>query len=223
MKTAIVVGMQSEANIVGQRPDTIVVVGAGDANKLAADLEAAIAGGCDHVLSFGACGALDPALEAGQIVVGWSLTGPALTIACDRAWASSLLASAGGKIVVATVATKTVASAADKAALRILTHADVVDFETCVAARVASAHGIRFAMLRAVSDTADQDIPPAALAALGAGGGVDVWAVIEQLAADDAQLPALMRLAESSSLAFGALAQALADIGMNYGAADDAP
>jgi hypothetical protein len=50
-----------------------------------------------------------------------------------------------------------------------------------------------------------------------------VWAVIEQLAADDAQLPALMRLAESSSLAFGALAQALADIGMNYGAADDAP
>jgi adenosylcobinamide amidohydrolase len=78
-------------------------------------------------------------------------------------------------------------------------------------------------MLRSVSDTADQDIPPAALAALGAGGGVDVWAVIEQLAADDAQLPALMRLAESSSLAFGALAQALADIGMNYGAADDAP
>jgi hypothetical protein len=217
MKTAVVVGMQSEANIVGQRPDTVVIVGAGDAAKLAADLQAAIAGGCDRVLSFGTCGALDPVLEAGAIVVGWSMTGPALTIPCDRAWASSLAAATGGRVVVATVATSTVATAADKAALFAQTKACVVDFESYVAARVAWDKRVPFAMLRAVSDTADQDIPPAALTALDAGGGIDVWAVIDSLAGDDAQLPALLRLADSSTLAFNALAKALADAGVDYG------
>jgi hypothetical protein len=73
-------------------------------------------------------------------------------------------------------------------------------------------------MLRAVSDAADQDIPPAALAAMNAAGGIDVWAVIDSLAGDDSQLPALMKLADSSQLAFNILAQALADVGINYGA-----
>jgi hypothetical protein len=104
MKTAVVVGMRSEANIVGQPDNAVVVIGAGNAAKLASELNAAIDGGCDHVLSFGTWGALDPAIKAGEIGVGWSLVGAGLTTSCDRAWASSLIAATGARAVAVTIA-----------------------------------------------------------------------------------------------------------------------
>jgi hypothetical protein len=216
MKFAIVVGFAQEAAIVGNPDNAVVIVGGGNAAKLASELNAAIDGGCDHVLSFGTWGALDPAIKAGEISVGWSLVGAGLTTSCDRAWASSLIAATGARAVVVTISATTVATAADKAALRVQTGADVVDFETLVAARVAWNRGVKFAALRAASDTADQDIPPAALKALGAGGGLDVGAVIGSLFGDLRELPALERLDTSSRAAFDALPRALADIGINF-------
>ena len=218
MKTAVVVGMKSEAAIIGQRPDTVVISGAGDAARLAADLEAAIAGGCDHVLSFGTCGALNQKLKAAQIVVGWRLLGVGPTISANRDWSVNLEGLSGGSPVSAAFALATVSTAAQKAAFFAATGADVIDLESYVAANGAKAHNLPFAMLRAVSDTADQAIPPAAMAALNAEGGIDFASVIASLAANDAQIPALFKLADSSALAFNALARALANIGMNYGA-----
>ena len=220
MRFAIVVGFGQEAEIVGHPDNAVVIIGAGNAGRLASDLQAAIDGGCDHVLSFGTWGALDPAIKAGEIGVGWNVVDPSLAISCDREWASSLIAATGARREIVTLSATTVATAAAKAALRDHTGATVVDFETLVAARVAWNRGVKVAALRAVSDTADQDVPPAALAALGAGGQLDVGAVIGSLAGDVTQLPSLMRLDESSTLAFDALAQALADIGINFGAPD---
>jgi adenosylhomocysteine nucleosidase len=216
-KTAIVVGMQSEANIVGNPDNAVVIIGAGDAAKLASDLADAINGGCDRVLSFGTCGALNPKLKAGEIVVGTAADG-SFPIMFDLTWTDRLVAQTNGTRVVVTGAKSTVAIAAQKADLFADSGADVVDLETCIAALFAWIKCVPFAMLRAVSDTADQDIPPAALAALNSGGGVDVWAVVDSLVGDAKQLPALIRLANSSTLAFNALAMALADIGINYGA-----
>jgi hypothetical protein len=218
MKFAIVVGFAQEAAIVGSPDNAVVIIGGGNAAKLASELNAAIDGGCDHVLSFGTWGALDPAIKAGEIGVGWSLVGAGLTTSCDRAWALSLIAATGARAVVVTISAETVATAASKAALRLRTRADVVDFETLVAARVAWNRGVKFAALRSASDTADQDIPPAALAALRAGGGLDIGAVIGSLAGDVSQLPALVALDASSRAAFDALPLALADIGINFGA-----
>jgi nucleoside phosphorylase len=216
--TLVVVGMKSEANIVSTMPDTVVVIGAGAAIQLTADIEAAIAGGCDHVLSFGTCGALAPDLVAGQLVVGTLIEdAPNLDIDCDETWAASIEAATGATPVSVTTAATTVATVAEKATLFASSHADVVDLESCVAARVAKAHNLPFAVLRAVSDAADQDIPPAALAALTATGNIDVGAIIASLTIDDDQIPALLKLADTSALAFNALAQALADLGINYG------
>ena len=220
MRFAIVVGFGQEAAIVGHPDNAVVIIGAGNAAKLASDLEAAIDGGCDHVLSFGTWGALDPAIKAGEIGVGWNIVSPSLTIACDREWASSLIAATGARREIVTLSATTVATAAAKAALRDHTGATVVDFETPLAARIAWNRGVKFTALRAASDTADQDVPPAALAALGAGGSLDIGAVIGSLAGDMSQLPALLRLDASSHAAFDALAQALANIGINFGAPD---
>ena len=69
MKFAIVVGFGQEAEIVGHPDNAVVIVGAGNTTKLASELQAAIDGGCDHVLSVGTCGALDPALKAGDVII----------------------------------------------------------------------------------------------------------------------------------------------------------
>ena len=217
-KIVFVCGLLQEAAILGKSDNAVVIVGAGDAVKLAADLHAAIEGGCTHVLSFGTCGALNQAIKVGEIVVaGMMVDPPASSLFCDAAWSKNLRDLSGGRPVVGTVSAATVATAADKAALYAATKADVVDMESWIAAAVAHARGVPFAMLRAVSDAADQDVPPAALAAMDETGGVDAWGVIESLGHDDEQLSALLDLADSADLAFAALAKALADIGINYG------
>ena len=218
MKIALVCGMKQEAAILGNPDNAVVIVGAGNAEKLAAAVNEAIDDGCTHVLSFGTCGAISPAIPAGKIVVaGMIVDPPAPGIFCDAAWSKNLRVLSGGWPVVATTSAATVATAAGKAALRDATKADVVDMETGVATYIAAARGAPFAMLRAVSDAADQDVPPAALAAMDETGGVDAWGVIESLGHDDEQLSALLDLADSADLAFAALAKALADIGINYG------
>ena len=217
-RLALVCGMKSEAAILGKPDNAVVIVGAGNAVKLATDLHAAIDGGCTHVLSFGTCGALNPVIKTGEIVVaGMMVDPPASGIFCDAAWSKNLRERTGGRPVIGTISAVTIATAAAKAALYAATKADVVDMESWAAAAVAHAHGVPFAMLRAVSDAAGQDVPPAALAAMDAAGGVDAWGVIESLVEDDEQLPALMALDASSRLAFDALAKAVIDIGINFG------
>jgi hypothetical protein len=221
MKIALVCGMLQEAAILGHPDNAIVIVGAGNAEKLAADLEAAIAGGCDHVLSFGTCGALNPALKVGDLVVaGLMVDPPSPGIFCDAAWSKRLRDLTGARPVVGTVSVATVATAADKAALYAATKADVVDMESLIAAR-SKARGIPFAMLRAVSDAANQDIPAAALAAMDKMGGVNwqavIWTLFDTFSSDHEEMLALLKLANSAEAAFEALAKALANIGINFG------
>jgi len=61
-------GLVREAAIIA-RPGFVVVAGGGDSARLERELEAAVAG-ASLVLSCGVAGALDPALRAGDVVVG---------------------------------------------------------------------------------------------------------------------------------------------------------
>ena len=215
------VGSLMEANCVGQQDDAIVVVAAGNPTKFAADVRGALDAGCTHVISVGMCGALDPTLKAGAVVVGGMVVNPPTSqIICDEPWSGKLWRYAGAKIVTATYSPTTVATSAGKVALFARTGADVVDCETWIAGSAAKERGVPFAMLRTVSDEADQDIPPAALAALNTNGGVDVWSFLTNLIAalpkDHEEIPEIMRLIDTSTLASNALVKALTDITMNY-------
>lgn len=68
MTILVACGLTREAAIIA-RPGLVVVAGGGDAARLERELEAA-AGGVSAVLSCGVAGALDPALRAGDVVVG---------------------------------------------------------------------------------------------------------------------------------------------------------
>jgi hopanoid-associated phosphorylase len=198
----IVVGLVREARIA--RRWGRVVVGR-------AALSAAMADPPSALLSFGLCGALDPALRAGDVLIADAVVGAAGRIAADGAWTRSLRAAlpdarrgamSGGDVIVATPAAK--------AALARASGAAAVDMESHHVATAAQAHGLPFAVLRAVSDDARQALPRAAAAGFGSDGEPDVAAVIRALARAPWELPALIRVAIEAERAFKALERAAA-------------
>ncbi len=220
-------GLRREARIIA-RPGWTVVAGGGDAARLERELEAAV-GGAAAVLSCGVAGALDPGLRAGDVVVGHirhagfvpastapkgspllvARWGPEQVRGDELAdWLAHHLPHAHRGTVIG--ADTIVASAAEKAALHAATGAIAVDMESPVAARVAARHGLPFAILRTISDTAGHALPPAALVGMKRDGGVALGAILASLARDPRQLPALIRTGRDAGAAFAALRRALA-------------
>jgi adenosylhomocysteine nucleosidase len=216
---AVVVGMASEAALIGQRSDCIVIIGAGDAKALTAKLEAAIVAGATSVLSFGICGALAPDMIAGEVVIGTSVSYQLSRIAVDFSWANRLLQLLPSAQMARFAWSNTaVARLADKAALRRAVGADVVDEETFLAASLAATHGIPWVALRAVSDGANFELPPAALVKLTAAGKDNMSAILDSIAGDIWQIPELMELGATTAYAMKNLKTALARIGNNFSA-----
>ncbi|WCM25649.1 phosphorylase [Sphingomonas sp. QA11] len=98
-----------------------------------------------------------------------------------------------------------IASVAEKHTLHTTTNALAVDMESHIAARVAARHGLPFAIVRAISDTADHALPPAALVGMRPDGSMALGAVLASLARNPRQLPALIRTGRDAGHAFSAL------------------
>ncbi|MEG3147313.1 phosphorylase [Sphingomonas sp. RT2P30] len=238
MTILVACGLTREARIIA-RPGLTVVAGGGDAARLEAALEAA-AGGSTMLLSSGLAGALDPALKAGDVVVGSLFShlpgtgrgtareasgggGEPQTLRAGQSpstsfagppprsgevffgWLASQLPEATVGTILAT--DSIIASAAEKRDLFARTGAIAVDMESHIAARVAARHGLPFAIVRTISDSADQALPPAALVGMKPDGSVALGAVLASLARHPAQLPALIATGRSAGRAFAALSR----------------
>jgi len=119
----------------------------------------------DGIVSTGFCGALDPALHVGDIVR------EVLTL--DRV----------------------AVTAAEKRALRERTGAGAVDMESAAIARKAAEWGVNFRVVRAVSDTAADDLPLDFNSYRGAEGRFSRTRIaLAALARPFAAVPALLRL-----------------------------
>lgn len=227
MTLLVACGLRREARIIA-RTGVTVVAGGGDAARLERALEAAV-GAATAVLSCGVAGALDPWLRAGDVVVGTVFPGESRDPVSPHQFAkdgvskrpssqpnpgtalaerlAALLPHARRGAVVG--ADAIVGSVAEKAAFRAATGAIAVDMESHVAARVAERHGLPFAILRTISDSADHALPPAALVGMKRDGGVALGAILASLARDPAQLPALIRTGQGAGAAFRSLRRAL--------------
>ena len=237
MTILVACGLQREAAIIA-RAGLYVIAGGGDAARLERELEASIApDGISGLLSCGIAGALDPTLRAGDVVIG-ELDGalhpgegrglasqaavtedvalkpgsPQLGPGVRRGeslveWLAPHLADAHRGTIIG--GNTIIASAAEKATLYAETGALAVDMESHIAARVAARHGLPFAILRTISDTADHALPPAALVGMKPDGGVALGAVLASLARYPAQLPALIRTGRDAGAAFASLRRAL--------------
>jgi hopanoid-associated phosphorylase len=201
-----VVGMTREAKILGA--EAPVLIGGGDSGALAATLEAELAAGVAGVVSFGLCGALDPEIAVGDVVIGEAVA-DGDCFAADAAWTSRIVAALPnahrGRFARAD---RPIASIAEKAALRQATGAVAVDMESWVVARLAGAHRVPFVVVRGVSDGARRALPHAAQVGLGPDGRPAVRAVMASLRSDPWQIGALIRTALEAEDGFHALERA---------------
>ncbi|MBY0283384.1 MAG: phosphorylase [Sphingomonas sp.] len=216
----IACGLQREAAILS-RDGVLAIPGGGDAARLEAALEAATYD-ATMILSCGIGGALDPALKAGDLVLHLPPFVPSVVegrAKSDVIGVSTALDTNGrGEFVERLTAAlphahlgpiigqdHIAATVAEKAALHAATGALAVDMESHIAARVAARHGLPFAAIRTISDTASETLPPAALVGMNPDGSMALGKVLLSLARDPAQLPALIRTGRSAEAAFRAL------------------
>ena len=203
----IVCGLKREAAIL-KGPGRATICG--DAPTLRARLEEAARFRPSLVVSWGLCGGLDPRLRPGDLILAKEVVSDDGAIPTDEAVTASLaqrLVGAGARVVVDRLAgaAAPVLTAAAKAELRRATGAAGVDMESLIAGQYALEQRTPFAILRAVADPAERDLPPLVLKAVDSDGGINALAVIGELIRSPGQLAGLSAAARDSRIAFKAL------------------
>ena len=196
-RIGVVVGLTTEARI-ARRFFARVEIGGGTALGAEAAVRRLIGQGVGALVSFGLAGGLDPLLRPGAVIVpdavvtqGRSMaTDPALNLLLGGETAHTLLGADG---IAATVVAKQY--------LFVATSCAAIDLESGAVARA----GLPFAVLRAICDPAERDLPPAALSALSDAGAIGFLRVIGSVVARPGQLPALLALGRDAAAARRAL------------------
>jgi hopanoid-associated phosphorylase len=170
------------------------------------------------VISIGIAGALEPALRAGDVIVGERVVTANAAFPADAKWTARLAATLPTIRIGALLGRGEIADSADvKQALYRSTGADAVDMESHLAALAAQDRALPFAALRVISDTADQSLPSAALVAMKPDGSIALGRVLKSVAMNPAQIPALIRTARESEKAFAALLRCVEVLGPGLG------
>lgn len=200
-------GLAAEAKI-ARAAGFPVVIGAGDRGRTAALVESAVAD-ANCLISFGIAGALAPNLQAGDVIISAEVVSDDNRWRVDerfrarvddlareiRAFQGPVL---GARAILATEAAKSRAWRE--------TGALAVDLESDVVARIASRAGLPFLVVRTIADTADRDLPPAALIPLSQAGTPNLARVLGSVLRQPRQIGTLIRLAQETRMALLALA-----------------
>jgi adenosylhomocysteine nucleosidase len=205
----IVVGLAAEARI-ARSLGCPVAIGGGAAAGAARAAQTLVAQGVTGLVSFGLAGGLAPGLPAGSILVpervvdaagGWWMA--------DATLSARLGSPAGSLLAVADI----VATAAAKDRLWQESGALAADIESGAVASCAAASGLGFAVLRAVCDPAERDLPPAAVTALDSAGRIRTGALLRSLARRPGQVVALVALGRDAAAARSALLARVRSLG----------
>ena len=203
----IVCGLKREAAILAGPGRTTLC---GNASTLRLRLAEAASLTPSLVVSWGLCGALDPRFRPGDLILGAEVVSGGGAVRADEAVTSSMaqrLGGAGARVVVERLAASDapILTAAAKAELRRATGAVAVDMESLIAGQYALKQRIPFAILRAVADPAERNLPSLALEAVAPDGGIDTVAIIGALIRSPSQFAGLRAVATDSGAAFRAL------------------
>ena len=207
-RPGFVTGLRAEARLAA--PLGPVAIGGGLPAGAAEAAARVLAEGVSAIVSFGLCGGLASALRPGDLVVPRAVLWRGRSYPVDAALAAAL----GGiseKLLLADEGP--VADPREKLARFAATGAAAIDLESGAVAEVAARANMPFAVLRAVCDPADAELPPAALIALDAGGRIAPWRVAGSLVRKPGQLAALLALGRAAAVARRALVRRVGDIG----------
>ena len=188
-RLGVVTGLAFEAECLSGLDRTIdlqIRVAGASSERARQASEALIATGCDGLLSFGVAGGLDPALDAGALVVATNVIGPngrrygATSDRTDRL-AARLGNNPGVHLGTIAGRDRPVAEPPMKAKLHAETGALAVDMESHEVAAAAIAAGLPFLAIRAVSDRADSRLPEWLSGTVRTDGSVRLLAVVGRL------------------------------------------
>ena len=169
-------------------PGVVAIAGGGIAERLEERLHAAVRDGAAGIVSYGLTGGLADGLRIGDWVVGDRIKG-AIDHGCHSGWRDAIAARLPGARVGAFFADgRMIDTITEKRALGVNHDALAVDMESHVAARVAQAHGLPFAIVRIVSDEVDHLLPHAITVSMRPDGGFDRTRMRASLAAAPEQM-----------------------------------
>jgi adenosylhomocysteine nucleosidase len=201
---ALIVGMASEARI-ARRSGLSIAIGGGTPQGARVAAEQLLQEGARSLVSFGLAGGLDPALTPGDLLAAETVLSGGRLFPCDAALVRRLgvrsvpLLLAGDAIV---------ATAREKARLYAESGAAAVDLESGAVAELATEAGIPLAVLRAICDGADRNLPRAAMEGLDSAGRIAPFKLVAALLRDPAQIFGLIALGRDAARARSALLKA---------------
>jgi len=184
-----------------------VVIRAGDRDRTVA-LVATAAAQTNCLVSFGIAGGLSPELEAGTVIVSGEVVSGPDHWAIEprlRGQLSQFARSIGAVEGLVLGASSILATRIEKRRAWAATRALAVDLESEIVARIATALGIPFIVLRTIADTARRDLPPASLIPLSAEGKPRVSRVLAGVLRRPVQLAGMIGLAQETRIALSAL------------------
>lgn len=152
-----------------------------------------------RVFTCGFAGGLDPSLKVGDTVFSTSDVG-----------LGRLLSAAGARPVQFHSASGIASTSAEKLELRRATGADAVEMESGVIQAVCGERGIPCTTLRAISDTAGENLPLDFNVLMGPSQELRYGKLAVSLLKSPGRIPALIRLQKQSRTAAEALARVLA-------------
>lgn len=169
---------------------------------MAAALDAMLTPGCRGLLSFGIAGGLDPALRPGTALIASAVIDHGESNATDARWSRALL-DAHPAAVHAPILGVDEAMTDRAAKVHHFRHtgAAAVDMESHIAAAAAKRHGLPFAALRVIADSAKRRVPSCALRGVRDDGSTDPFAVLRALMRRPADIAGLIVIARDAWIA----------------------
>lgn len=169
-------------------PGIVAIAGGGVARDLEERLDAAAREGAAGIVSYGLAGGLADGFAVGDWVVGTRLRGT-IEHECHPGWRDAISACLPNSRIGGFFADgRMIDTVAEKRALGAEHAALAVDMESHVAARVARAHGLPFAIVRIISDGVDHLLPHAITVSMRPDGGFDRMRMRTSLAAAPGQM-----------------------------------
>jgi len=171
-----------------------------EANKL-------VKNGCSVLISFGLAGALDPKLAAGDLIIPKSVADAEANIFKSDYDLQRKMVNhfskhfnvSEGKLFGSEAI---IWSIREKKRIFQIHKATTVDMESLGVARAATENNCPFLIVRAISDTANQDLPIKSLASVGLNGSINPGNILKDLTKNLNETPSLLRLAYNSHKAF---------------------
>lgn len=212
-KLGIITGIAMEAKLLERfvSPTLMVDYAGLDPSAAHRAAEKMIAAGATALLSFGLAGGLNPAVGPGAVVIPVEIRGDR-KLSCDLAWTKRLASLVKETPSLLAHAPRVLSTPEMKAAAFALTGAPAADMESYGIAETAAVHGLPFAALRVVADTAADAVPSIALKSVDNAGRLRVGKAAWGALTHPWQIPELVRLGGRTATAMNRL-EALARLG----------